>query len=375
MRKLMILVAALLATSQSAQGEVIDAGLFTQNSLRVCGSPDLCFRRDRLIDFVSDLDLGHTGMVSTQLIDPLDLSAQGASSAGFQGPGFTPAISSYAYTGIQTRFTVGSLLIQRYEFLSDGELNIGGTLSYSQSGTTLPDAENPIADRENPNGVASAGFLSFQMDDDTLETDNCNFFEGDINRVNATGTMLTCILQNGESVGSFGVIEFLGLNSVQNALFDTGSDPVADGLSTAELTISGLQGDVFYVGAYMTTFAHLGGFSDSRNTLLLELDDPAIVVASFAQETFVSAPALILDLEELGTVVEGVGPGKSLAKKLAQAKTYFSVPDIVATCDVLSDFVNEVRAQRGKKFLSAALADQLTLDAQAIMAAIVCTQQ
>jgi hypothetical protein len=99
------------------------------------------------------------------------------------------------------------------------------------------------------------------------------------------------------------------------------------------------------------------------------------VVAPFAQETFVSAPALILDLEELGTVVEGVGPGKSLAKKLAQAKTYFSVPDIVATCDVLSDFVNEVRAQRGKKFLSAALADQLTLDAQAIMAAIVCTQQ
>ena len=159
------------------------------------------------------------------MIYPLDLSAQGASSAGFQGLGFTPAISTYSYTGVQTRFTIGSLAIQRYEFLSDGQLKIEGVLSYSQSGTTPPGAENP-------NGVIDAGFLSFQMDDDTLETDNCNFFEGDINVVNATATMLSCILRNGElayfSGGELKAIEFLGLDegSIQNVLFDTGSDPV-----------------------------------------------------------------------------------------------------------------------------------------------------
>ena len=371
MRKLIILVVALLAISQSARGELIEAGLFTQNSLRTCGSPDRCFRRDRIVEFVSDLDLGVTGTVSTQLIYPLDLSAQGASSAGFQGPGFSPAISTYAYTGVQTRFTIAALAIQRYEFLSDGQLKIEGALSYSQSGTTPPRAENP-------NGVIDAGFLSFQMDDDTLETDNCNFFEGDINRFNATGTMLSCILRNGElgffSDGELKAIEFLGLDegSIQNVLFDTGTDPVVDGVSTAELTINGLQGDVFYVGAYMSSFAHLGGFSDSRNTLLLELDDPYLVTASFSQESFVPAPAPILDFEELDAVVNGVGPGKSLANKIVQAQAYFSVPDIPATCDVLSDFINQLRAQRGKKFISAVLADQLTLDAEAVMLAIAC---
>lgn len=366
MQKSIILAAALLTMSPLAQGAQIEAGLFTQNSLRTCGSPDRCFRGDSLSDFISDLDLDATGAVSTQLIDPLDLSTQSASAAGFQGPGFTPAISSYAYTGIQKRFNVAALAIQRYEFLSDGELKIGGTLSYSQSGTTIPD-------RENPSGVINALFLSFQMDDDILETDNCNFFEGDIDQVNATGTMLTCILRNGESVGSFGVIEFLGLNSVQNVLFETGSDPVINGMSTAELTVSGLQGDVFYLGAFMATSAHLGGFSDSQNTLLLEIDNPNLVMASFSQESFVSAPERVPDLQELRAAVEGVGPGKSLAKKVALAQTYFEVPDVQATCDVLSDFVNQVRAQWGKKFISAALAEQLTLDAQAIMMAIACS--
>jgi hypothetical protein len=67
----------------------------------------------------------------------------------------------------------------------------------------------------------------------------------------------------------------------------------------------------------------------------------------------------------------GVGPGRSLADKVALAQTYYAVPDIQATCAVLIDFGNEVLAQRGKK-LTPEFADELTADAQAIMTVIVC---
>ena len=67
----------------------------------------------------------------------------------------------------------------------------------------------------------------------------------------------------------------------------------------------------------------------------------------------------------------GVGPGNSLADKIMLAQTYLAVPDVQSTCAILSDFLNQVRAQRGKK-LTIEIADQLTADAQAIMDAIGC---
>ena len=67
-------------------------------------------------------------------------------------------------------------------------------------------------------------------------------------------------------------------------------------------------------------------------------------------------------LRQLHEDVTGVGPGKSLANKVALAQTYYAVPDRQATCAVLTGFVNEVRAQRGKK-IAPNLADKLTADA------------
>lgn len=76
-------------------------------------------------------------------------------------------------------------------------------------------------------------------------------------------------------------------------------------------------------------------------------------------------------LQQLLSDVAGVGPGTSLADKITLAQTYYAVPDIQATCAMLTGFINEVRAQRGKK-LTPEVADELTADAQAIMAAIGC---
>ena len=66
-----------------------------------------------------------------------------------------------------------------------------------------------------------------------------------------------------------------------------------------------------------------------------------------------------------------MGPGNSLADKVELARTYLAIPDVQATCAVLDAFLNQVRAQRGKK-LTLEMADQLTADVQAIMTAIGC---
>jgi probable HAF family extracellular repeat protein len=71
------------------------------------------------------------------------------------------------------------------------------------------------------------------------------------------------------------------------------------------------------------------------------------------------------------TEVTGVGPGQSLANKVTAAQTYYAVPDIQATCAMLTGFVNEVQAQDGKK-IDPTLDAKLIADAQAIEAAIGC---
>lgn len=76
-------------------------------------------------------------------------------------------------------------------------------------------------------------------------------------------------------------------------------------------------------------------------------------------------------LQQLAADVTGVGPGKSLINKVALAQTYYAVPDVQATCAVLTGFLAEVSAQRDKKIAND-LADKLSADAQAIKAAIEC---
>jgi hypothetical protein len=69
--------------------------------------------------------------------------------------------------------------------------------------------------------------------------------------------------------------------------------------------------------------------------------------------------------------VMDVGPGKSLASKVAVALAHYLAKDAQAACAMLNAFVNEVEAQAGKK-ISRALEEKLVADAQAIEAAIGC---
>ena len=93
-----------------------------------------------------------------------------------------------------------------------------------------------------------------------------------------------------------------------------------------------------------------------------------MVVTSFEIEPQPSVSSL---LQQLLTDSTGIGPGKSLANKVALAQTYYAVPDIQSTCAVLQSFLHEVRAQSGKK-LSTAQAQALSGDAAIIMHTMAC---
>lgn len=90
--------------------------------------------------------------------------------------------------------------------------------------------------------------------------------------------------------------------------------------------------------------------------------------------TVVAGPDPGALLQQLATDVTGVGPGTSLADKVALAQTYYTVSDIPATCAVLTDFVSQVGSlTHGKKpKLPTELASELIADAEAIMTAIGC---
>ncbi len=78
-------------------------------------------------------------------------------------------------------------------------------------------------------------------------------------------------------------------------------------------------------------------------------------------------------LAALHTEVEGVGPGQSLANKVALAQGYYALRDIPATCAVLTGFVNELQAQSGKK-VNPQLDATLIANADIITAEIGCRQ-
>ena len=110
--------------------------------------------------------------------------------------------------------------------------------------------------------------------------------------------------------------------------------------------------------------------------LIEELREPGGVVQSHGLIRFSltsltfgkSTETLIADLL---TAVTAVGPGSSLADKMAIVQAYYTAGDMAAACAELNAFENQVMAQAGKKLTTAEAAGLLG-DAQAIGAKIGC---
>jgi outer membrane lipoprotein SlyB len=76
-------------------------------------------------------------------------------------------------------------------------------------------------------------------------------------------------------------------------------------------------------------------------------------------------------LTDLGAAVAGVGPGRSLAAKVAAIGGYVAANDTLDACALLDAFISEVNAQTGKT-ISAAQAASFITQAQDIEVALSC---
>ncbi|MFF2317853.1 hypothetical protein ACFVTE_16465 [Arthrobacter sp. NPDC058097] len=72
-----------------------------------------------------------------------------------------------------------------------------------------------------------------------------------------------------------------------------------------------------------------------------------------------------------GAAVQGVGPGTSLADKVAGAQTSLSSGDTPGVCTTLSALINQIQAQTGKT-IPLAKADELIADVLQIQAQMPC---
>ena len=119
--------------------------------------------------------------------------------------------------------------------------------------------------------------------------------------------------------------------------------------------------------AYTPTEADAGHVLSCQATVTYTLF-PVTVSATSAG---VDVKGAAEQLDDLADAVAGVGPGKSLAAKVAAIEDALGANDTAEACATLNAFINEVDAQTGKK-ISTAVAASLIAQANGIRAALGC---
>jgi hypothetical protein len=221
-------------------------------------------------------DFGTTGLATAHVIGSMP-GVQSGGSSGFGATAYEPTLSAYGYSAGSYRSVTGTYGMQRYEFTAAGTLTIGGTLTWSQSGYSTT-TTNSL-----PAGRTRASLYAFQMATNVFDLDDCITSNPDLRLV------INCSRLSGQTILGHSLL-MKGQYNFQQSDFVIGSGAVSNGSVTNYLTISGNVGDVFFLASSLQVTPHLGGFADSRNTLKTNIDNPAIVKASFANNTFKPAP-------------------------------------------------------------------------------------
>ena len=204
----------------------------------------------------------------------------------------------------------------------------------------------------------------------------------------AANAVLITISGAGSADGQWEISTVVGTST---ALLDTlddqvwyGDEGLADQFTTALAdglgypNGSGTRGPAFLVCySASATCASLGGASGMtaygfrwNGTRAMGFSGFKDVSLTYAVASRVaSVPA---QLEVLREAVTGIGPGSSLSDKVAIAEAYYAVPDLVAACGVMDDFINHVRGLLRGRRITDELAGQLIEDAVSIKSAMEC---
>ena len=112
-------------------------------------------------------------------------------------------------------------------------------------------------------------------------------------------------------------------------------------------------------------------FRIGRTTVICSATDPDDSNSPQSTDFTVTVLGAPAQLAQLARAVKGVGPGTSLADKVAQARSYLASGHVAGACSTLRAFVNEVKAQSGITIPSVT-ARKLIADAQRIQAVLAC---
>lgn len=142
-----------------------------------------------------------------------------------------------------------------------------------------------------------------------------------------------------------------GINNAGQVVGYSGAGPATlvgtmwdDGVAT--ILGGGVGNDINDAGQAVGTGTVLVGGLPFTHALLFQMETPASL------------------LNQLLTMVTGIGPGRSLADKVTDARAAFDASDTATTCSTLNALLSEVRAQTGKKLTPAQAAAITALTAR-----------
>jgi hypothetical protein len=279
---------------------------------------------------------GEPGALSAIASQALPEYGESYSTVSLSGEIGAPILRTRAASETGKRVSTNTHALQRYvyEGAVPTERTFGGTLTYSQV------IENP---EDDESGVNAAIFL-FRSTSEFLDA------------------------------GTTSQDNYQMLSTLQSRLFsetlafDGARDKATNlnGYAALAATVMLQPGDAVWVYTRLQTPASAGSVVDASSTLITQWDDPTgIVPANISPGIPEELMARLLDS------ATGVGPGTSLADKVAIAQAYYAAQDVESACATLEDFQKQVNAVAGRR-LSRELANQLSSDAQQTQLAIGC---
>jgi hypothetical protein len=155
------------------------------------------------------------------------------------------------------------------------------------------------------------------------------------------------------------------------ALANTPADMTVNATSAAGAVVSYTPPTAVDEDAVSVTCDHPSGstFAIGTTTVTCSASEPNDTNSPVSTSFNVTVVGAAGQLQALAAAVAGVGPGKSLAAKVAAAQADVAAGNTAGAKGVLNAFINEVKAQAGKK-IPAAQAAQLIAAAQQIIAVL-----
>ena len=263
-------------------------------------------------------------------------------SGSLSGEAGTPVLRARATSEMGARVSANAFALQRFTYTGNEstQRTLQGTLTYSL------DVSNPEDAASIGESVVNASIYIFKLDGSFVEAGST-------------------AEQNFTALFQLNWLPPLGYQLLASDRSRVGTTTSA-GEATLAATVNLEPGDAVWALVAIQTPVANGSVVDASRTLMTSWNDSTDIIPANVSPGIPGE--LLASLFESST---GVGPGSSLADKMAIAQAYYAARDISGTCAMLHDYQNHIRAVSGRR-LQPDVGRQLSADAQRIELAIGC---